>query len=344
MSDQKISTLLALSLIASPFAVSAGVDNSKKTVGIESASNRASLRRMKHLLASTPQLQAMGTYVGQLQERWQFPSDHLPIGLTVDDLHIASWNVLDSAYMSWVTEKDSQGLKRSMIADEHVYIGDSKLTLRDQHVATLILQMIAHPSHPKSLLSLQECSEPFLVELKSRLPSHFEIIAHDGNAIVVDRNRFEILNANAIAGVYSADPKRTFQDIVVRRLESQEKYRLLNVHIPGDPNGPARYDFTSYLSSTHDPSLTTIAMGDMNFNELEMSDAITKAFEQTPFTLYSPYCTNISVSTEPNPFTSKAIDHFIVSKSANVKLHQAEEVLIGLDSTARLLNPNFTSF
>ena len=80
---------------------------------------------MKHQLAAAPQFQAMGTYVGELQEKWQFPSDHLPIGMTFEDLHIASWNVLDAKYMDWVMEKDSQGLKRSMIGEEHVYIEGS---------------------------------------------------------------------------------------------------------------------------------------------------------------------------------------------------------------------------
>ncbi len=112
MSDQKISALLALSLLSLPISIPAGtpsynhVKETSSSAAISSTSSqRASLRRMKHQLAVQPMLQPMGTYVGELQEKWQFPSDHLPIGMTFEDLHFASWNVLDAEYMSWVTEK-----------------------------------------------------------------------------------------------------------------------------------------------------------------------------------------------------------------------------------------------
>jgi endonuclease/exonuclease/phosphatase family metal-dependent hydrolase len=290
---------------------------------------------MKYLLAAPAQLKPMGTYVGQLQEKWQFPSDHLPIGMTLDDtFHMASWNVLDADYMSWVIEKDSQGLKRSLIADEHVYIGDTGLTVRDQHTARLVLEMTTHPTHPRSLISLQECNEPFLKELRDRLPPNFEILAHEGNAIVVDTNQFQILEAQSIKKVFSADPERTFQQVVLQRLDTQEDLRIVNAHLPGDPNGPARKEFAHYLNASND-SRKVIAMGDMNFNEFEMSEAFGP---NSPLNLYTPYCTNISVNTANEPYTSKAIDHFFVSKDMNVKLLDAEETMLGLEATYELLN------
>ena len=48
--------------------------------------------------------------MGELHEKWQFPSDHLPVGIEVDGVKIISWNVLNNVYMEWVTTKDSQGL------------------------------------------------------------------------------------------------------------------------------------------------------------------------------------------------------------------------------------------
>jgi len=89
--------------------------------------------------------------------------------MSLGKFHIASWNVLGSDYIDWVTEKDSHGLKGSMISDEHVFIGDSKLTLRDKHVVDLVLQMLSHPTHPRAVLSLQECNAPFLEEVLSGL-------------------------------------------------------------------------------------------------------------------------------------------------------------------------------
>jgi hypothetical protein len=54
-------------------------------------------------------------YVGELHEKWRFPSDHLPVGIEVNGVRILSWNVLNNAYIEWVTEKDSQGLNGSLI-------------------------------------------------------------------------------------------------------------------------------------------------------------------------------------------------------------------------------------
>ncbi len=339
MSDQKTSTLLALSLLFTPIAVPAVTPSRPQTISpstISETTPRASVRRMKHQLATAPLLQAKGTYVGELQERWQFPSDHLPIAMTYDDLHIASWNVLDAGYMSWVTEKNSQGLSRSLIKDEHIYIGDSKLTIRDIHTADLVLEMISHPTHPRSILSLQECSKPFLEELTSRLSGSFEVVEHHGNAILFDRSRFELVNAKEVLGVFTNEPKRSFQEICLRRIDNGENFKLFNVHLPGDPTKPGRFEFAQYIKDTFDSNCTTVAMGDMNFNELEMADAMRQAFpDNSPFSIYSPYCTNIS----PYVFNSKAIDHFIIStpNQSLVTLNSPDQVMTKLEEVVSLL-------
>lgn len=346
MSNQEISPLLALSLISSPIALPAAASsysNNTKIVSIttssEMTSQRAAARIMRHQLASMSMLQPMGAYVGELHEEWQFPSDHLPIAMTFDNLDFASWNVLDAEYMSWVIEMNSQGLTRSMIADEHIYIGDSKLTIRDKHVADLVLQMISHPTHPRSMLSLQECSKSFIEELRSRLPAHFEIISSHGEAILLDRRHFDLLESKEVSNIFTNEPHRTIQEITTRRLDNGQHLRLINIHLPGDPTKPAHFEFAQYLARTFDPALTTIAMGDMNFNELEMSDAMKQAFQSTsPFSLYSPYCTNIS----PYEFNSKAIDHFLVYSPDRlpVTLNTPDQLMPGLDPIVSLLqNP-----
>ncbi len=278
----------------------------------------------------------MGIYVGKLQERWQFPSDHLPIGMTFESLHFVSWNVLDAKFMSWVTEKNSQELSRSLIVDEHVYVRNSKLTMRDQHVVDILLQMISHPTHPRSLLSLQECSPLFIKELRSRLPLHFKIISNHGEAVLLNRHSFELVEAKEVSGIFSEMPKRTFQELLIRRLDHGELLRLVNVHLPGSPAKPGRFEFAKHLADTFDPALTTVAMGDMNFNELEMSDAMAQAFQNhSPFFLYSPYCTNIS----PYLLKSKAIDHFLVysPEKAPVFLNTPDQIAPGLAPMVELL-------
>lgn len=342
MSDQKISALLALSLISSPIALPAttpsysdNIKTASATISSEATSKRAAARRMRHQLAPMPMLQPMGTFVGELQEKWQIPSDHLPIGMTFDNLNLISWNVLDAEYMGWIT-KNEQGLSRSIITDEHVYIGDSKLTIRDKHVVDLILQTISHPTHPRSILSLQECSKPFIEELRSRLPAHFEMISNHGDAVLLDRRRFEVVEAKEVSGIFTDAPHRTLQDITLRRLDNGQPLRLINIHLPGDPTKPGRFEFAQYLAKTFDPSLTTLAMGDMNFDELEMADAMKQAFQNnSPFSLNSPYCTNIS----PNVLNSKAIDHFLVysPNGASVELNTPDQIMPGLAPVVALL-------
>jgi endonuclease/exonuclease/phosphatase family metal-dependent hydrolase len=278
-------------------------------------------------------LASQGVHVGQLQEKWQFPSDHLPIGMSLDETHYASWNVLDTAYINWVIEKDSQGLKRSMVGDENRAVDSSGLTVRDQHVVTLILEMLQHPTHPKHLLALQECGDPFLKELTQRLPSRFTLLSIDGNGVVVDQDHFEILDSTRITHIFSDEPKRSFQQLTLQRKDSKEKVRIINAHLPGDPLKPARFEFARYLAQIDNPDLLTISMGDMNFNETEMRDALNQAFTRRPPTIYSPYRTNIS----PYTYNSKAIDHFIVRTRNQVHLHSPEQVMPGLSSTAALL-------
>lgn len=337
MSSQNISALLALSLISSPIALPAATPSlsSKTHASIapsETTSQRAAARKMRYELAATPVLQPMGTQVGELHEKWKFPSDHLPIGMTFEDLHFVSWNVLDTACMKWVIE-NSQGLSRSQIVDENVYIGDSKLTVRERHVVDLILETINHPTHPRSILTLQECGEQFLAEMRSRLPSHFAIVSHNGDAIVLDKRRFEILEVKEVAGVFSASPHRTFQEIKIRRCDNGQEMKLINIHMPGDPTKPGRFEFAQYLQRTFDPSITTLAMGDMNFNELEMAQAFGS---YNPFSIYSPYPTNIS----PYVFNSKAIDHFFVysTKNSPVDLSSPDQIMSSLAPILDLLN------
>jgi len=340
MSDQKISALLGLSVFTAPFAALSSVPNSRFTSPPEAIapphSHRTSLRFLAHGTNPARSIEPMGTYVGELQEKWQFPSDHLPIGMTLGDIHLASWNVLNAKYIGWVTDKNSQGLSRSLIADEHVYLEGSKLTLRDKRVAALVVQMAEHPTHPRSLISLQECGEPFLEELRIRLPSHFEIVSHGQDAVLVDRRHFEVVQANEIAGIFADEPARTLQDLFLRRIGTDETLRLVNAHLPGDPNKPGRFEFAQYLAQTFDAAVPTIAMGDMNFNELEMADAVSKAFpENSPFSVHTPYCTNIS----PYTHLSKAIDHFFVysGDGAKLALSAPEEVMFGLKSLTDLL-------
>ena len=110
-------------------------------------------------IAAVPLSQTSRVYVGELQERWKFPSDHLPIGISIQDtttsFRVISWNVLNSAYMKWIYD-NSQGLARSDLTKEDIPIKEGGLTLREQHVIDLV------QSFSTDILCLQECSEIFI--------------------------------------------------------------------------------------------------------------------------------------------------------------------------------------
>ena len=86
-------------------------------------------------------------YVGKLAEKWQFPSDHLPVGAKVGNAHVISWNVLNNYFMEWVTTLDSQGLNGSLISK----LNDRKsatypgLTQRDELIMAMLLKMMGIP-------------------------------------------------------------------------------------------------------------------------------------------------------------------------------------------------------
>jgi hypothetical protein len=286
-------------------------------------------------------------WVGELQEKWQFPSDHLPIGVTLDGLHFASWNVLNSEFMGWVI-KNTQGLSRSLIMKEHVYIDGTKLTLRDLHVIECIQSMLNHPTHPRSLLSLQECSHAFIEELQGQLPEEFGIVLtsktplKDQNIVIYNKQvlDFDPSQSQIQKNIFSIQPERPVMNLCFQHKEgSKQTFRIINAHLPGEPGNPAPQDFAAYVSSLAFSDAVTIAMGDMNFNEVEMGNAFRK---ETPpgmhFNCIAPYCTNIGLNLH-----SKSIDHFLILSDGDheISSNSAEEMMIGLSETLHLLEPDF---
>ncbi len=285
--------------------------------------------------------------VGELQERWKFPSDHLPIGMTIDGLNFVSWNVLNSEYMSWI-EKNTQGLSRSLIAQEHITIDGTGLTIRDLHVIENIKSMLGHPTHPRSVISLQECSQAFIEELQKQLPEEYGIVLSsetplkDQNIAIYDKRTLEWdpTQSQIQKNIFSIQPERTVMNLCfVQKEGERQTIRVINAHLPGEPGNPAPGEFAAYVASLSSPDAITIAMGDMNFNEVEMGNAFEK---ETPpgmeFTIVAPYCTNIGLDLH-----SKSIDHFFVLTQGQHEISKngAEEVLIGLDETVHLLDPDF---
>lgn len=277
--------------------------------------------------------------VGQLQERWNLPTDHLPIGIQYDDVRIVSWNVLNTGAIKWILE-DGQGLKRSMIGRQNVRIDpQSELTIRDVTMSDYIIKVLENGA---SIVGLQECSYPFLDILERKLPEEYELLAYlddehtDQTAIIYNQNVVNLLDYRSDKNVFSARRNREVQNAIFSinkedngEHESEEKsiLRVINAHLPGGPGSTSPEEFSQYILQNKG-NLPMIAMGDMNKTPQGM--------QRPYYDLYAPYCTNIS----PERCVSIAIDHFLVANipKSQIRILQPDEILPGLDEMVRLLN------
>ena len=307
-------------------------------------------REIQHIL-NNPQVLNDPDYVGKLAEKWQFPSDHLPVGAKVGNTHIVSWNILNGHYMSWVTEKDSQGLNGSLITQLHEIPSQKHpgLTMRDELVMSYLFQIINNPSHNSHLiLNLQECSPEFVQAFSSVLPSNIGAIltdktlkSLDQNITIFNKETFSYLeNESSIALAFpNSGPTRPLMDLVFIENATQEKFRIINAHLPGDPLNPGTFDFARYLLTHLKNDCTTVGIGDMNFTELEMQEAFKKEGDalnvSSPFNNLVHYNTNIGAYS----LNGKSIDHIWVNTKLPCESMFPNEVLPDLQSTVDLLHP-----
>jgi len=293
---------------------------------------------MQGYLASIPVLERI--YVGALQERWQFPSDHLPIGVSVTDANssfrVVSWNVLNSAYMKWIYD-NSQGLAESSLTKEDIPIKENGLTLREQHAIDSLLFMIEFSSN---IICLQECSERFIHELQLQLPFHMKIVrssdaaVKNQNIVLYDGLLFELIEKNLHAGVFTSEPSRPLMEVV---LESQGiRTRIFNAHLRCDALMPQRFELAHFVSSRKKKEEITVVLGDLNVDQKEMKEAFAPHDSSHGFLSFSPYKTTVSPELE-----SKTIDHIFIDSGDNIlKMREnlPNEMLVGMQDIVDLLN------
>lgn len=298
----------------------------------------------------TPQSRSTAVVVGELQEKWKFSSDHLPIGAKVDDFNLLSWNVLNTRYIGWVM-KNSQGLSRSLITEQNQSIDGSCLTVRDSKIIDTLLATIAHPFHPRSILCLQECSWHFVQELKNRLPAHMTLVSPLSNAvdqrvIIYDNTKFDCAHQRVSWPYKESDIRKDIIDLRLQNKSSGKIYQIMNTHVPGDPGKPGRAELVNYLLSHYSKQDKAIPllMGDLNFTEVEIRQAFFEAFVKTNpredfnqyFNIFNKYNTNIA----PATFEAKCIDHIIKwgDESAFISMSEPEEIMEGLKEMVDLLS------
>ncbi|HSX03420.1 MAG TPA: hypothetical protein VLG76_01680 [Rhabdochlamydiaceae bacterium] len=294
-------------------------------------------------------------FVGELGENWEFPSDHLPIGATVNGKHIGSWNVLDRNYIDWVTDKNSQGIHGGMISrlnrESSVMKG---LTVREVLIIHQILTMVERPNRPFKMLALQECNSLFIKGLQCMLPKHIDIVYQDRSLrrqdqeiLLYNKNDFEFIpgeSSTCITDAYPSAPGRPLMEAIFRDKQAGEKFQIFVGHIPGAPDLPARFEFAEYVVSHRKQDATTVALGDMNFNPIQMKEAFDKAknkfltFHEFENPIY--YYTNI----DPVSKAAKNIDQMWISAKDDMDVEIVgdlpDQVLPGLQETVNQLLPN----
>lgn len=293
-------------------------------------------------------------YVGTLGAKFQFPSDHLPVGAAFVESHhyrplvhkIASFNVLNDLFMDWVKEKNSQGLNGSLITQLDVPVpGKPGLTERDLYVIEILQNMMQH----QHLIALQECGTPFLHELESSLPAGWAMVKMGGDersdqeVLLYKTNRFDLVDVE-IVYPYASFPKRALPDITLRSKKTGRNLHVINTHIPGDPNLPGREEFAEYVTmqTKRFPNEIMVALGDHNFDRQEMIAAYRKAGLEVgkDYTFWSPWNTNI----DPYSRKTKVIDHVFIKGAKTSRALAPNEIMspqYGLNEVVDLLStPN----
>ena len=348
MNDLKISTLSSLTTSLS-LADFTNPSSSSNKASLTVSSPRHGMRKMQHQLAVFSSIQPSPSYVGELGELWQFPSDHLPIGISINNFHFASWNILNKDYLHHIAA-NSQGLKDSLIMQMNKpSLTDDRLTLREELVIEQVLSLLQHPEYPRSALCLQETGENFWEVLKERLPSKFKTLttfpddlAH-GDVFIYDADlfAFEMLTSQK----YDCHPANTMMCLTLRDRSSNQLYRIIQSHIPGGPikSEPARKEFADFVLSNFDPSMAIVIMGDMNGTPQIIQDhfkqsASTSGIEQPYTAALPPYPTHVNTHKE-----ASWIDNifYSVPNGMNVRVSNEKSFFPAVQETANLLNERF---
>jgi hypothetical protein len=240
-------------------------------------------------------------YVGKLGSKWDFPSDHLPIAAHIESFTVASWDVLNSAFLFWIM-KDVQGLANSPALQN---------PLREDSLVAMCLEILEDPKSPKHLFALQECSPSFLTALQKKLPNHITLLYKSDTpnclAILYDTTVFTFEDLS-FAYPFSSDPEREIIELKLRREESS--FCFINVHLPENPASAARFELTRHLAQKNLKG--TVLLGDMNFTAWEMEDALARGAEELVRCPLS-YPTTIGYD-----LYAKQVDHIFAHKNLNI--------------------------
>lgn len=252
------------------------------------------------------------------ENTWNMPSDHLPIGATLGNVHIAFWNILNKNYLNHI-EEDTQGLRDSLIITENYPISqNSSLTSRELISINIIMEMINHPTHPRSMIALEEVHKDVVQYLNSHLTENWVLVNPPGqknsqDIFLYDNNVFELIQIDAVK--YNDSQAKTIFTITLKEKQTDKRFRFVQSHIPGGPTSASegREKFALEAMRQYDPDLTVVLMGDMNasprFIETDLNSAAEQNLGKNPYThLPVEYPTHVNTDCAAAWF-----DHFFIS-------------------------------
>lgn len=283
------------------------------------------------LVATATASPSTSFFVGELGKAWRFPSDHLPIGITVNGLRFAHWNILDTNYLHYI-ENNSQGLKDSLIMElNRPSAKNSELTLREELVLEQVMSLIKNPTSPRSLLSLQETSATFLEVLKRELPKNLSLLTSfsndiaDGDIFIYDNEIFEF--KDLYSQRYQCQPGNVMMALTLQERSTEQQYRIIQSHVPGGPvhSESARKEFTALIMECYDPNSITVILGDMNhppqyFLEEFERHAAANSTKQPYRNIKIPYPTHINTHKE-----ASWIDNIFYAAPEGTKIEVSRE-------------------
>jgi hypothetical protein len=210
-------------------------------------------------------------FVGALHKKWKFPSDHLPIGAKVKDFRLASWNVLNEKYLSFIVE-DGQGLNGSLITQLAKVQSAHGLSKREQVIFRQCTTMMKN----RALIGLVETSNSLLHYLRHHSPLGWKCLfpsspTHQEDIFLYNTKRLKILHSTVVQ--YSDDSPKVVFLLKVKEKKSGKVYSIILTHVPGGgPQGLAQ--MASIVKGLFDPALETVVMGDMNASPYTVLQAL----------------------------------------------------------------------
>lgn len=198
--------------------------------------------------------------VGNLSSQWSLATDHPPIGATIvdgeDTFQMASCNVLNSCYIHWV---HTQGLDQANFtklqaqpAEESVPGHMKGLNLRDIANAEMVFDMLNHPTHPRDVVALQECSKAFLSYLRANLPEGYALLDADAykenwnqSALIYKTSHFQLLECKVTYPYLNVHLEKSLLEAKLLNLNNNKVYSFLSTHVPGREDGQGLDDLTS---------------------------------------------------------------------------------------------------